>query len=715
MMSNAKPSWFVWSLASFTFIALTAFSTPSRGQSAPSVRVGGVEITGVPDDWSHRHVVFSDPGTEQDAIQNGHYAEWKRTVNEPRYVIQQLKKNLPVRGPAAIDAEYRARWISDATGGPSKGSALSFGFGPRFGRPGAPFRLRSERPAIQKDWSMTSGGIGGLLPNHFAAKYGFLPTSGSKTQESCSDFVVFPTGIVGSSTQATLVVYNNLYTGTCSTVPSILLSINTGGLSNTSPTVSLDGKQVAYVQSTSSTTGTGGYSTTNANFTTTTALPSSIVGSLLTSGSSGIPTGTTIATYNPTTKTGTLSATPTVTHASATLTITGQAQLVLVRIGTGGGTAVGSPVSPTLTTNAAYHACTGPCYTTFTFHTPTAGTAVTDTDSAPFYVYNDITNGDPDILYVGDNLGYVHKFTGVFDGATPAEVTTGNWPAHASTQASPILNSPVYDSVSNDIFVGDASGFLHQFAVSTPGTVIASGQLEHATNEMDSVVVDRTSGTNFVYQFVGLSGDTGHNSPSYINRFTAGSITAGSFGTSVWYPNGSTSGRPASATSIQRAGTFDNTYYTGSGTTGNIYACSDGVVYQIPLATITAATPTVNTFNTPTSAAAGCSPVTEFYTGSTDWIFLSDAAHGVASGGSTCTGACVLNYNVTTSTNTTGTPTAGLAATLGTSGIIIDNAATGGGSEIYYTTLGSQTCAGNGSTGNGSGSCAVQATQSGLQ
>jgi hypothetical protein len=725
MWSTESPrsNWFV---IGFTFAALFAIGTSLYAQAPPEVRVGSARITGIPDDWTHHHVIFANPGTEQEAIESGHYAQWQKIVNEPRYVIQQLKKNLPVQGPAAVDAEYRAQWISEATGAnhaleTPEIPVAGFGFGPRSPRPIGPFRRPIDPPSeVKRDWSMTSGGTGGLLPTHYPAKYGFLATTASKTQESCSDFVVFPTGILGSSTQATLIAYNNIYKSpTCTgNVPGVLLSINTGGLADTSPILSLDGTQVAFMQTTGSGSVTGTTTTGSKIFTVTTGtINSSEVGSLITG--TGIPTGDTIATVTGPT-TGTLTTAATTGGTGLTLTISGEAQLVLSKIGTGGGTAVSSPVTPTKTSNAGYRACTGPCYTTFTLFNATAGTRVTDSNSAPFYVYNDVANGDPDILYVGDDLGFVHKFTAVFDGATPAEVTT-NWPAHASTETSPILNSPVYDSTSGDIFVGDASGFLHQFAVgTTPGTPIASGHLAfETTGGMDSVVVDHTSGTDYVYQFVGYSDDTGHDRPSYINRFTAGAITAGSFGTSVWYPNNSTATRPAGTATLQRAGTFDNTYFTGSGTTGNIYTCSDGVLYQIPLATITAATPTVNTFHTPTSAAANCSAVSEFDTGTTDWIFMSVAASAVASGGSTCTGACVLNYNVTTSTNTTGTPAAGLAETGGTSGIVIDNAATGGGSEIYFTSTLGESCTGVGGlgtgTGSGTGSCAVQATQSGLQ
>ncbi len=718
-ISLPRPGWLITS-------AITAFITLSLhlfGQGAPAIRAGEINITGVPDDWTHHHVFFANPGTEQDAIQGGHYAQWQKIVNEPRYVIQELKKNLPVQGPAGIDVEYRRHWISDA-GGASAGvgsqESEPTGFGDN-ARRGLPIRHKrwSSGPTSEtkRDWSMTSGGKGGLLTNHYPAKYG----SESPTVQSCSDYVVFPTGIVGSSTQATVIIYNNLYKTTCgSTVPGILLSINTGGLANTSPVLSLNGDQVAYVQTTSSgSLGGGGFTSGSSAFTVTSGLVAGDVGSIITASQSGIPAGTTIATVTSGTA-GTLSASATRTRTGDTMTITGMAQLVLLKIGIGYDAGVGAPDSPAANTAANYRSCTGPCYTTFNFYNKTAGTPVPDTNSAPFYVYYGGTNGNTDTLYVGDDLGYLHEFNGVFAG-TPSEETTG-WPVAASTEAKPILNSPVYDGVSNDIFVGDASGFLHQIpagaSLTAPGTPVASGQLEYDSAGMDSVLVDDSSGTDYVYQFVGYSDDTADYRPSYINRFPATTtFTTGTadYGTSIYYPNGTKGVRPASAATIQRAGTFDNAYFTGNGTTGNIYGCADGVLYQIPLATIT--TPTVNTFSTPTTAAAECSGVTEFYntTSSIDWLFMSVESSGKATGGSTCTGACVYNYNVSTSTNTTGSPVDGLTEAGGTSGIVIDNAATGGGSEIYFNSVSAETCLGNGTTGNGLGICAVQATQSALQ
>src|SRR5277367_1348734 len=59
-------------------------------------------------------------------------------------------------------------------------------------------------------------------------------------------------------------------------------------------------------------------------------------------------------------------------------------------------------------TAAAYHTCTAPCMYTIEFNG-----GANDTYSSPFY---DFTIGS-DTLYVGDDNGLLHKFTGVFNGS----------------------------------------------------------------------------------------------------------------------------------------------------------------------------------------------------------------------------------------------------------------------------------------------------------
>jgi hypothetical protein len=88
---------------------------------------------------------------------------------------------------------------------------------------------------------------------------------------------------------------------------------------------------------------------------------------------------------------------------------------------------------------------------------------------------------------------------------------------------------------------------------------------------------------------------------------------------------------------------------------------------------------------------------------------MSVLANGNKTG---CTGACLYNFNVQAA-GTTGSVTDGVGATGGTSGIAIDNSLTGAGeSQIYYTTLSNQACTGNGTTGSGTGRCAIQTSQS---
>jgi hypothetical protein len=122
--------------------------------------------------------------------------------------------------------------------------------------------------------------------------------------------------------------------------------------------------------------------------------------------------------------------------------------------------------------------------------------------------------------------------------------------------------------------------------------------------------------------------------------------------------------------------------------------------------------PTPSKYNTMVStvgSASACSPVTEFYNNGQDWLFMSVIANGNKTG---CTGACLYNFNVQ-GAGTTGNVTEGIAAAGGTSGIAIDNSGSGAGqSQIYYSTLASQTCNGNGTTGSGTGTCAVQTSQS---
>jgi hypothetical protein len=176
------------------------------------------------------------------------------------------------------------------------------------------------------------------------------------------------------------------------------------------------------------------------------------------------------------------------------------------------------------------------------------------------------------------------------------------------------------------------------------------------------------------------------------------------------------------------AGDFNNTYYTSTNATsptGTLFVCGNTsgnpTLYAIAITGGTMNSGAATSETALAGASATCSPITEVYNGTQDWIFLSVTNDGnkTASGAGKCSGAgaagaCVYSFNVGSGGSET-TPVDGLSASGGSSGIIIDNLSSAGGSQIYYTTLSTQSCAGNGGgQGAGSGGCAVQASQSGL-
>ncbi len=170
---------------------------------------------GLPEDWSHHHVVFSNPGSLGEASGQGAFGKWYRVVSSPRFTFQQLKRG-------------SKRPIQNGN------------------NPGTP-----EKP-LSRDWSVPLGGAG-VAPDMFPAKWQFTATP----TPSCSDYVVFPVnkaGVLGS--QPNLVAYQNLYvnsggTGVCpGTAPTVLFSYFVGtGTVQTSPVLGGSGGEIAYVES----------------------------------------------------------------------------------------------------------------------------------------------------------------------------------------------------------------------------------------------------------------------------------------------------------------------------------------------------------------------------------------------------------------------------------------------------------------------------------
>lgn len=679
---------------------------------AHAARPAGV---GFPADWTHSHVIFSQPADAEQA---------QRIALDARYRLQWYRQRVP-------------RTLDTASGDESSDW----------------FEFRRLTRKTKGFWSEDMGAGATVGAGNFPAKYSF-----SITTASCSDYVVFNTGLAGTTGQASVIAYKNLYSS-CTGSPSVYWAYNTGGQVLTSPALSLDGTQVAFVQ---------------------------------TSGGVG--------------------------------------SLVLLKVAGSGGSASAPMTLTALSSLNSYRGCTAPCMATIQLDN-SSGVGINDTTSSVFPDYGH------DAIYVGGASGWLFKFSNVFLGTPPAEVTTGGFPVQVNTTTTDTLTSPVHDPVSGNVFVADSLGHLYQ--VSSTGTVTASGVLDHGKGFAVGPIVDAVAG--YVYAFSSSDGGTG----------CAGAACAGVYAFKISdFPTTVSEGlvgrrsTAAAGNHLYEPG-FDNSYLTSESATGTLYICgatgAAPILYQLPITAGTFGTAVAIATLTPAADHVACSPVTNIYNpnaadGPAETMFFSVANNGlptacgnagcavsfvdlpwqkttnysfgqdvlVTQGGvlytevainstkgtsgataptwpttasSTLTDGTVtwMSQGATTVTNTswtanhayalrtrivvtvggllyyqavtavTGAGRSGAAApawnsaldgtttdnqvtwtnigipyqvqpsTNGTSGIIIDNivgsGTLAGASQIYFSTLGNQAC----TTSGGTGGCAIQASQSALQ
>jgi hypothetical protein len=304
-----------------------------------------------------------------------------------------------------------------------------------------------------------------------------------------------------------------------------------------------------------------------------------------------------------------------------------------------------APGRPRQVRAASFQSCTAPCKTLFFLNDliSSVSTPAGDTDSSVFLDYRN------DAAYVGDSLGFLHKFSPVFEG-TPAEVTTGGWPVQVSSTA---LTSPVHDAGSENVFVEDKGGFL--YSVDPSGVVTQSAQLDFSTANdsgpgfVQGPIVDSVSGQ--VYAFVTSDGN-GDCSPTGADctgvfelptNFTASTVPSEAV-------VGNSTVAPA-APNPMYIGAFDSTYENSINATGHLYVCGNTggapTVFQISigdgaLGTVTPG-PVLATGTTP------CSPLTDVFNpnvtgGATEWVFGSPETNGNSTG---CTGGCIFNFKDT--------------------------------------------------------------------
>jgi hypothetical protein len=609
-------------------VCLLTFTLSSREEQLLTPRVPLAE------DWSLHHMVFSQPANMWQAA---------RAQRDPRYLLQYYRQN--IRSLAGSGESARA-----------------------FGR---------NLPGLQGlhgDWGvpLVSGATVGA--GNYPAKFTF----DINAPPSCTaDYVAFNTSV---SNNLQIVAFNNLYVGqtsgetggagcTSTTGPSVMFAYNTRlagdttGTTSTSVVLSLDGTEIAYVESNPSFFGGG-------------------------------------------------------------------ALLKILRWKAGEGS-IAAPAKPTNTTLTAWSAC--PASTSCLITVP-FGDKQPDTISSPFYVFG------ADVLYVGTSDGLLHKFTGVFFG-TPAEDTTNDgaggaaWPI--TVNSGHALSSPVYDSGSGNVYVGDSTGRLSfvRTAASTVGTCTPLPCLD-ATNlavGTGGSIVDGPIVDSMAQEVFAINGTETSHDGIILQAPT-------SFASSVTENIGANSGTTGVAMHV---GAFDNAYLTSSAPNiaGFLYVCgkqSDTVtpgatdrpaIYRLGFTGAGVMNSVSASFQVGNPSGGACSPMTEFFNSSgtpTDWLFFSVGSNvpaAVIPAGSSCTagGGCIMSINLTTLT--AWPPASGKVsfativpnnASAGTSGIILDNAGTGSQeSSIYYTYGANATNAAKCDTTTGKG-CAVKVTQSGL-
>jgi hypothetical protein len=448
-------------------------------------------------------------------------------------------------------------------------------------------RLSVEKTGINRDWSQDLGAGATVGAGNFPAKISFQGTNatcaGGPTQP---DFVVYGTGLQGSSSQANVVAYTNLYSGCTGTVPTVYWAYNISDSTiGTSPVFSDDGTQVSWVQSD--------------------------------------PAGNGFV-------------------------------VVLKWAASSGSESVGSPLTVSRVSRASYPTCTAPCWTSLALGF--GGIANDDTNSSVFYDYSN------DVAYVGDDSGYLHKFTPFFKGI-PTEIRTGGWPVLVNPTAATPLASPVHDYASGNVFVTDLGGFLY-LVNSTTGNVTQSGQLDFSlANDggpgiTQGPIVDSKSG--FVYVFATSDGSGGcpivapdgsdctavyQLSTSFVATDTGSEAVVGSSTVSFTSPS----------PSPLYIGAFDSAYEVSGSATGNLYVCGntggDPILYQVPIAAgimngLGTSGPVLST----SFSVTPCSPVTDILNpnasgGATEWMFASAQNGGASSG--CASGGCIFNFKDT--------------------------------------------------------------------
>lgn len=314
-----------------------------------------------------------------------------------------------------------------------------------------------------------------------------------------------------------------------------------------------------------------------------------------------------------------------------------------------------------------------------------------NSNSSPYIDYSG------DAAYIGADNGVLYRIKNVF-GGTPSldyciTVSSGNK-----------LTSPVFDSVSNQVFVSDGKNLL----AFTPGltSFTPSGSIQVGfdnSSVVSSPIVDSTNG--FVYTFAN-AGTSGTN--AVVSQVPVS--LASKVDTNI--------GR--ATTSGIMSGAFDDKYYSLGPSAGTLYACgvqssnagkpslyaisfqATGIMNSVPPMSDN------RNINGNSNMNGTCSPLTAFSDGTNDRLFAGTGVDGSGTGSNV-----VTMWSIDSRISSPDAEPSAIATDEigGTSGFAIDNTATvPEASSIYFGTLA------RGSSGPcGNNYCAVKLTRSALQ
>ncbi len=227
-----------------TLCAQDALPTPSAGNPAvdPVIQRNiddwAVQERGLPDDWSHHYLIFSNPGTRQQAIESGKFEEWLKIIDDPRFTLQQIKRSggaKALEGMGVSAASTPNAEVSGA-GAPNK-------------LPGSvwPFPPKKRRVALKKDWAVAFGGVAasgtGTVTTNNASGNSTLTVDGQNFTGSAPT-TASGTGIfTGTPAPGQGVTITNganvLNITTNATASSVVGTVSAAPTSTTAPTITL--------------------------------------------------------------------------------------------------------------------------------------------------------------------------------------------------------------------------------------------------------------------------------------------------------------------------------------------------------------------------------------------------------------------------------------------------------------------------------------------